>query len=863
MYIDKRLSKKDKNDIIGLNNKDGNDINEKDNNENNDSENNDSEYNESGKNDSEDYDSENNNSDYNNSENDDYEEENSGDKGGEALNEDAINENNPNYLLSKAWSLKINFIQRYFIKYLIDDIKEKKKEDKDYYKKEAIERFEKLQHIAVEKHITLLNIYKQFFHNVKYLSRKRGSSRDNFDIDKFLNTSYTMKKETLSLYQKIISDYPEEKSTYQLYTLFMTEIMNQTGGDKYMLSEGDSYACLNEHGNGNKDKAKKLAEGSSYGGDSEEKRRKMMRDNLIHTFTDKCKKYSKLTIGLFILIIILYVISVLYGFIHISSYTESVKNIQILAELNYNVHSIVSRSRTFSSAMVLGQLSTLQENLPTLQKYITLIEDQYIPILKKYALKPASENPVVQYGFDSGKGIVESEYLNLNGYELIKNIIVWINDLFNIPTQEWIDRVNGGENILLDYRFRMFAENFKYFYNDVIQETMDMLYDDEIANKNKEINKIYFLTGGLIFLSIAIDLFALTPLYNNSKNLQNKTMEMFKKLPRSSIDEIISRFDIDTESITETYDVAFDNKNKKTNMEYQNSFSVYYKKYKGAIINILLIVSVLLLTLPIIIKDNSIVKSVNYNIEVGKRKDMVIFMTIFSYEVLVQDRYIYAPGTAEAYLNNEIKRLEKLQNDMYQGNLSLESTRNMRYLDELLLDKKCRLETNDCDSTEDRPEINITKNFVKLGVNEVIDELIEKCKAILKKSRVKNYKTEENIYGEGENYINKVINAFNSPEFYFELLIVQHIFDALVKFDNILYNNIFESIQGTILYLMFITVVGVISITSATIITYKTVIKANEMMNEIVNIIFVIPTSTINMIPQFKKFIETGSFEEE
>jgi len=37
---------------------------------------------------------------------------------------------------------------------------------------------------------------------------------------------------------------------------------------------------------------------------------------------------------------------------------------------------------------------------------------------------------------------------------------------------------------------------------------------------------------------------------------------------------------------------------------------------------------------------------------------MIIFMTIFSYEVLVQDRYIYAPGTAEAYLNNEIKKLE-------------------------------------------------------------------------------------------------------------------------------------------------------------------------------------------------------------
>lgn len=41
----------------------------------------------------------------------------------------------------------------------------------------------------------------------------------------------------------------------------------------------------------------------------------------------------------------------------------------------------------------------------------------------------------------------------------------------------------------------------------MIQETMDMLYDDEIANKNKKINKIYFLTGGLIVLSLAIDFF--------------------------------------------------------------------------------------------------------------------------------------------------------------------------------------------------------------------------------------------------------------------------------------------------------------------------------------------------------------------
>jgi len=53
---------------------------------------------------------------------------------------------------------------------------------------------------------------------VKYLSRKNRSIRkSNFDMDKFLETSYHLKKETLSLYQKIISDYPEEKVFKTIY----------------------------------------------------------------------------------------------------------------------------------------------------------------------------------------------------------------------------------------------------------------------------------------------------------------------------------------------------------------------------------------------------------------------------------------------------------------------------------------------------------------------------------------------------------------------------------------------------------------------------------------------------------------------
>jgi len=41
----------------------------------------------------------------------------------------------PDTLLTKALSGKLNYLGKYFVKYLLFEIKEKKKEDKDYYKK--------------------------------------------------------------------------------------------------------------------------------------------------------------------------------------------------------------------------------------------------------------------------------------------------------------------------------------------------------------------------------------------------------------------------------------------------------------------------------------------------------------------------------------------------------------------------------------------------------------------------------------------------------------------------------------------------------------------------------------------------------
>jgi hypothetical protein len=521
------------------------------------------------------------------------------------------------------------------------------------------------------------------------------------------------------------------------------------------------------------------------------------------------------------------------------------------------------RFRMLSTSTAMGDISQVLINQPTLIGYLDNIEDKYIPILKKYSLQPKSTYPVVVYNVDSINGKTRSQLAHFNGYELIRNIVVWGRDLTNTPPEEWLELVLQGVDIIQDYRIRMFAENFQYYYTNVIDETMNIMYEDEIASKNIEIYIIYVFTGCLVVLATFINIFGVTQLSRNSKNLYDKTMKMFKLLLRGSINDIISKFEISVESITETYDISADNKkNKYKNIDRKNVFKTAFKKLKGFIINGLLIGSILLLTVPVIIKDKSIVSNLDYLLLVGKRKDMIINMSIFSFEVILQDGRFYVPGLSESYLNKEIEKLEKIQQQLYRGELGLQSTTKMEHLDDLIINKDCRFDDNRCETIEEMPDIGFTKNAIKMHLNEFVDEMIERFKVILKSSKLKDFKTYDHMYK--NIYDNtRLFMAFQSSDFYFELVAIEHLFAGLEKFDTILYDMLFESIRSTMVYLIIIIFVGISLISLAFLIIYKMIKSTNENLNELVNLIFIIPPSTINMIPQFKRFIETGGADEE
>ncbi|ORX50292.1 hypothetical protein BCR36DRAFT_57982 [Piromyces finnis] len=809
------------------------------------------------------------NEDKNENENDN---DNEKDKNNIIYNED---NNNPDNLLSKALAGKLNFLGKYFVRYLFFEIREKKKEEKDYYKKEALELLVNLQRNAVEEHVTILNLLKKFFTNIKYLNSNR-SNNENFDIDQYLELIYNLKKKTLKLYQNLISKYPDEKSTYQLYTLFMTEIINQSDVDKSMLSEGDSFMELNasEEKKDNKKKSRyagsvssfgvSVAGGSSFGADTESKRKKILKKNMIHTFTDKSRKISKFIISMISIIFILFIVSSFYGIIHISNFNKEIKNIQIIEDINFSVHRLMRFTRLYGFSLLLKSEDEYQNNIQQIESTLDVMEDSYLPILKRYSLKPPSNNPIIMYSVDNNSGKTESKYVHLNGYELMRKIIVWGRGIAQTSIDEWNQRIDSGENILLDYKFRTLENNYQEYFYNVFKETMDDIYNDKISSQNNQIYVIYVLTGFLIILSLIVNFLGITPLYNNNKNLHKKTLTMFKYLSKSSLNDIISKFEDGIESISEMFDIDFDNKKKKTDSWKIAVFIQNINKYKGFIINILLLGSTLLLSLPIISKDESIINNLNYNLSVGDRKVMALNINVYQYETLLRDIKLFTPGTAESFLNKEINKLENIQLMIYSGQLGMTSTTKMRYLDSILIDQKCRLDDDICESLEESIIIDVTKTVVKFGLNELIEEYIDKAKSTLHKSQIRDIKNEENIYGSIATLNNEfLLECFGNANFLFQHKVIDHLIAGLIKFDNILYENLFQSMKTTLYNLILIIICGIILIILSLIISLRAIRKTSETLNELVNMIFVVPTSSVNMIPQFKRFIETGSFEEE
>jgi len=73
-------------------------------------------------------------------------------------------------------------------------------------------------------------------------------------------------------------------------------------------------------------------------------------------------------------------------------------------------------------------------------------------------------------------------------------------------------------------------------------------------------------------------------------------------LKKGSINDLISRFEIGIESITETYDISFDRKKNDINKtDNDNIVMRNINKLNGYIVNILLFTAVLITIVPVVV----------------------------------------------------------------------------------------------------------------------------------------------------------------------------------------------------------------------------------------------------------------------
>jgi len=255
---------------------------------------------------------------------------------------------------------------------------------------------------------------------------------------------------------------------------------------------------------------------------------------------------------------------------------------------------------------------------------------------------------------------------------------------------------------------------------------------------------------------------------------------------------------------------------------------------------------------------------VDYILRSAERKEMVIDLNLYGLETLIQDVKSFTPRFPESLLNKVINKFEDMQNKLYQGTFGLESTTKIRNLDSLIVEQKCRMaDVSKCENIVENVEIDFTKDMMTAGLNELVDEYISKSKSILQRSQIKQYKDFNRIY----NYeldIDRFRNeCLDDADFLFQYNSISHVINGLDQFYNILFDNLFATVKETkSLMILFVFLGGVLVIISF-IISYGSIKSTKKILQEMSDTIFIIPKSTVNMVPQLKRFIETASFEEE
>jgi len=139
---------------------------------------------------------------------------------------------------------------------------------------------------------------------------------------------------------------------------------------------------------------------------------------------------------------------------HTNNFMSSVQSVQTLGDMDYYLKDVILNIQFYSFAIITKDTDYIEKQRAKLQEGLDFINDNYMPFLKPYANAPKSSTQVIMYTSDIVDGDFESSFEYFNAFELMNNMCLWVNEIINISPDEWIEKVDKGENILLDFRFK-------------------------------------------------------------------------------------------------------------------------------------------------------------------------------------------------------------------------------------------------------------------------------------------------------------------------------------------------------------------------------------------------------------------------
>jgi len=121
--------------------------------------------------------------------------------------------------------------------------------------------------------------------------------------------------------------------------------------------------------------------------------------------------------------------------------------------MDYNVDRLLRRSRIIGYYIMEKNYDESESFRLGILETVVRLETKYIPVLIKYTEHERSKTPVTVY-YDTQSDELIGHYEHVNGYELMKYLILWSKSLYDVSTEELIERYQNGTTIFDDHIYR-------------------------------------------------------------------------------------------------------------------------------------------------------------------------------------------------------------------------------------------------------------------------------------------------------------------------------------------------------------------------------------------------------------------------